>query len=85
MAGGPDDRPIQEAVSLVMSPQERLDSPPQLPIGRALTIEDGGTVRRRLAFNGRPEHGLDAIQVERHEMVLESGTAYRTQLADDKN
>ena len=45
MAGGSDDRLIEEAVGLVVSPQERLDPLPQLRIGRALTIQDGGAGR----------------------------------------
>ena len=42
---GSDDRLIEEAVGLVVGRQERLDPLPQLRIGRALTIQDGGAGR----------------------------------------
>ena len=65
-----DDRLIEEAVGLVASPQERLDPPPQFRIARALTIQDGGTSRGVVAFDGRQEHGLNTLRVEWHRMVL---------------
>ncbi len=68
-----DERLIEEAVGLVVSPQERLDPSPQLRIGRALTIQDGGAGRGLVAFDGRQEHGLNTFRVERHRMVLGSG------------
>ena len=76
VAGGSDDRLIEEAVGLVVSPQERLDPPPQLRIGRALTIQDGGAGRGVVAFDGRQEHGLNTLRVERHRMVLGSGLRF---------
>ena len=45
LAGGSDDRSVKEAVGLVVSPQDRLDPPPQLRIGRALLIQDDSPVR----------------------------------------
>ena len=67
---GPDDRSIEEAVGLVVSPSEALDPPPQLHIGCALTIQDCGAGRGVVALDGRQEHGLNTIRVERHSMSL---------------
>ena len=68
MAGGTDDRWIEERLWPVESVQERLDALPQLWIGRALTVQDRGACRWLVAFDGREEHGLDAFRVERHGM-----------------
>ena len=77
VAGRSDDRLIKEAVGLVVAPQERLDPPPQLRIGRALTIQHGGAGRRLVAFDGREEHGLNTLRVEWHRMILESNARSR--------
>ena len=85
VAGGPDDRSIEEATLLVVSPQERLDPLPQLRIGRALTIQGVSPVRVVVAFDDRTKHGLDAFRVERHRMVLETASPFRTRSADARS
>ena len=47
-----------------MGPQERLDPPPQLRIGRALKIQDKAACRGIVAFDGRQKHGLNMLRVE---------------------
>jgi hypothetical protein len=71
--GGSDDRLIEKAFGLVESNQERLDPPPQLRIGRTLTIQDGSAGRGLVAFDGRQEHGLNTLRIEWHWMILVSG------------
>jgi len=73
VAGGCDDRLIEKAVGPVVSQEERLDPLPQLRIAGALSIQDGGTGRGLVAFDGRQEHGLNTIRVERHRVVLGLG------------
>ena len=73
MHGRSNDRLIEKAVRLVVSRQERLDPLPQLGIGRALTVQDGGAGRGLVAFDSRQEHSVNMFRVERHRMVLVSG------------
>jgi hypothetical protein len=49
---------IGEAVELVVGPHERLDPPAQLRIGRALSVQDGGTVGGVVMVGGLQEDGL---------------------------
>ena len=63
-------RNIEGAIEVIVGAQEVLDSPPQLGIARALGVEYGGAVGRRLAFHSRQEHGLYAIRIGRHQMTF---------------
>ena len=74
---GSDDRLIENAHGLVVSREERLDLLPQLRIGRAFTIQDGGPLRGLVAFDRRQEHGLNTLRVEWHRMILESNERFR--------
>ena len=49
-----------------MGDQERLDSAPQLAVGRAFAVQDGDAIGGRIFFEGRQEDGLHAARVERH-------------------
>src|SRR5262249_8210923 len=52
--------------------QQRLDPSSQLRIGRAFVVEDGGAGGGILMLEGREEHGLDALRIDRHRSVLPS-------------
>ena len=65
--------PIEEGLGRSCASRQRLDSPPELRIGRAFTVQDGGPVLGRVLFDRRAEYGLDASRVERHEWFLDPG------------
>ncbi len=52
VGGWSDDRLIEEAFGMVEGRQERFDPLPQLRIGRALTVQEGGASRGLMAFDG---------------------------------
>jgi hypothetical protein len=82
LAGG-DERPIEAAVGLVKGEQERLDPAPHLDVGRAFAVEDGTAIGRGCLFEGRQEQGLDAARVERHGVVLASGSTSSCAFSSD--
>ena len=49
---------------MVVAHQERVDSPSQFGIGRALTVQDGGAGRGLIAFDGGKEDGLNTLRVD---------------------
>jgi len=68
---------IKNTVGLVVTPQEGLDPLPQFRIGRTLPIQDRSTGHAVAAFDGREEHSLNTLRVERHRMVLDSRSRFR--------
>jgi len=69
-------RPLQETSRTVMCFQQRIDPLPQLGIGAALAVEEGGPAGRVRFFGGREEDGLNALEIDWHGMSLHLGSPY---------
>jgi hypothetical protein len=67
---------MADGVGCRVGDQERLDPEPQLVVGRAFAVEHGGAIGRGLLFEGRQEYVLDPARVERHGIVLASGSTF---------
>jgi hypothetical protein len=72
-----DARLIHEIVESVMGSQEGLDPRPRLGIARTFAIQNRGAVRKVVTVGSFQENGLYAHWVERHALLLRSGTTSR--------